>query len=379
MSYRKNVFVLGAGFSRDAGAPLMNDFFQRARDLRDDPKSSLTEADRNTFGRVVDHRFGLNRALAKIFVDLDNIEQLFGFLEMELQLSGKAEVRLREDIRYLIARTLEASLEKKLGQTNFGLSTGKADEQKVNYAFQGNQYAFFVGLVAALWNPNKRNGDDSVDSVITFNYDLVLEREMSVLRVRPNYHCGSSAYFYGDAFAGSTRRANLLKLHGSVNWVTCAKCNRLWFLGPEATQVAALGNYACPNCGQFSLSMLIVPPTWNKGIEEGFIRSVWSKALEELMGAGRLFIVGYSFPETDQFFKYMLGLALAQNDGLWEVHIVNPSQDAWKAFERLFNPYFRERVVTFDQIHTRNFIPGIQSLTKQEFSAENLDRSFVKS
>ena len=356
----------------------MNDFFHRARDLRDDPKSRLTEADRNIFGRVVNYRFGLNRALAKILVDLDNIEQLFGFLEMELQLSGKAETRLREDMRYLIARTLEVSMEEKLGLGGCGVSTGKVDETKFYYTFPGSQYGLFVGLVAALWNPNKRKGDDSIDSVITFNYDLVLEREMSALGVRPNYHCGTSAYLYKDAFAGSTRAVSLLKLHGSVNWATCTKCKNLWFLGPEATQVAALGDYACPNCRQFSLSMLIVPPTWNKGIEEGFIRSVWSKALEELMAAGRLFIVGYSFPETDQFFKYMLGLALAQNDGLWAIHIVNPSSDAWEAFKTLFNPYFRDRVVTFESGATQQFIPLVQSWTKQEFSAENLDRGFVK-
>jgi len=125
--------------------------------------------------------------------------------------------------------------------------------------------------------------------------------------------------------------------------------------------------------------MLIVPPTWNKGIEENFIRSVWSKALEELMSAGRLFIVGYSFPETDQFFKYMLGLALAQNDELWEVHIINPSEDAWEAFKRLFNPYFRERLVTYHRSYTNSFISSIQSLTKQEFNTANLDNNFVRS
>ncbi len=316
MSYRKNVFVLGAGFSYDAGAPLMNDFFHRARDLTDDPGSILSEADRKIFRRIIQYRFGLNRALAKIFVDLDNIEQLFGFLEMDLQLSVKAEGRLREDMRYLIARTLEASLTKKLGPASYGLLTGKADQTKFNYAFQSNQYALFLGLVTALWNPNKRKGDGSIDSIISFNYDLVLEREMSVLQVIPDYHCGNSADYYKDAFAHSERRVSLLKLHGSVNWVTCVKCRRLYFLGPEAIRVASLGDYACPNCRQFCLSMLIVPPTWNKGIEENFIRSVWSKALEELTSAGRLFIVGYSFPETDQFFKYMLGLALAQNGGV---------------------------------------------------------------
>src|SRR5713101_893575 len=108
MSFRKNVYVLGAGFSADAGAPLMNNFFSRARNLKDDPGSGLSSQEREIFGRVIQYRFGLDKALAKVLVDLDNIEQLFGFLEMELQLSPPGAATLRNDMTYLIARTLEA-------------------------------------------------------------------------------------------------------------------------------------------------------------------------------------------------------------------------------------------------------------------------------
>ncbi len=70
---------------------------------------------------------------------------------------------------------------------------------------------------------------------------------------------------------------------------------------------------------------------------------------------------------------------LPQNDELWEIHIINPSEDAREAFKRLFNPYFRERLVTYHRSHTQSFIPAIQSLTKQEFNAANLDNNFVRS
>src|SRR6266446_1768838 len=109
MSFRKNVYVLGAGFSADAGAPLMNNFFSQARNLKDDPGSGLAPHERDIFGRVIQYRFELDKALAKVLVDLDNIEQLFGFLEMALQLSPPATATLRNDMIYLIARTLEAT------------------------------------------------------------------------------------------------------------------------------------------------------------------------------------------------------------------------------------------------------------------------------
>lgn len=71
MSFRKNVFVLGAGFSADAGPPVMKEFFTQARNLRDDPNSGLNKEDKEIFERVISYRFGLNQALAKVFVDLE--------------------------------------------------------------------------------------------------------------------------------------------------------------------------------------------------------------------------------------------------------------------------------------------------------------------
>jgi hypothetical protein len=39
----RNVFILGAGFSAGAGAPLIQDFLDRSRELHDDPSRSLSE------------------------------------------------------------------------------------------------------------------------------------------------------------------------------------------------------------------------------------------------------------------------------------------------------------------------------------------------
>jgi hypothetical protein len=52
----------------------------------------------------------------------------------------------------------------------------------------------------------------------------------------------------------------------------------------------------------------------------------------------------------------MLGLALAHNNELVEVHIVNPGGEAWERFQMLFNPYFRERTVHRQQTDAISFI-----------------------
>jgi hypothetical protein len=40
-----NVYILGAGFSSDAGAPLINDFLDRSREFFDNPDSVLDSAE----------------------------------------------------------------------------------------------------------------------------------------------------------------------------------------------------------------------------------------------------------------------------------------------------------------------------------------------
>jgi hypothetical protein len=374
MSFRKNVYVLGAGFSADAGAPLMNNFFSRARNLKDDPGSGLSPQERDIFGRVVQYRFDLDKALAKVLVDLENIEQLFSFLEMELQLSPLSAATLRNDMTYLIARTLEATSNGHLPTQVNKLLTRAAGGGWLPYSFDGNQYEFFVGYVSGLWNPAKQNGGQSVDSVISFNYDLVLEREMSGIGVRPVYECTGAAYYEG--FPEARVGLKLLKMHGSVNWLLCQRCDVLWAFAPERAKVPEVPGALCPSCKQLGLSTLIVPPTWNKGIEAKFILPVWKHVLAELTSAGRIFIIGYSFPESDQFFKYLLGLALSKNTSLTEIHVVSDSLKIRERFEALFHPYFHGRVVKYQGDGTANFMARIQDFTKQEFADGSLPARF---
>ena len=360
MSFRKNVFVLGAGFSKDAGAKTMDEFFPHARNLTDDPGSPLPEQDKPTFRRVIEYRLGLNKALAKVQEDLDNIEKLFGFLEMEVQLSLDGNRKLLEDMKYVVGRTLEVDTFHALKDTGFNTLPGQL--------FRGNQYGYFVGLVAGMWNSEKRRENYAVDSVITFNYDLVLERELAEMSILPVYSCGPNAS-YSQKFGGERNQVSLLKLHGSLNWAICRKCNRLYYLRYSQYLVKNLSEHTCEQCREAISSFLIVPPTWNKGTEQEFIRHVWSAALNELKQAGRIFIIGYSFPESDQFFKYMLGSALAHNENLVEIVIVNPDEGAWKRFKALFNPYFLQRTVRYigpgQQGNAAVFIGQVLHLTRQ--------------
>ena len=370
MSFRKNVFVLGAGFSADAGAPIIENFFSCARELKENPVSILTDRDREVFDRVIRYRLELDPAVAKVFANLDNIEQLFGFLEMDLQLSSRRDENLREDMPYLIVRTLEATMNESLPCGYCRLITGPKAATKFSYQYQRNRYSFFVGFVSGLWNPKKRKDSQSIDSVITFNYDLILEREMVDLGLAPTYP--GPLMDYSGAFSEAKLGLHLLKMHGSANWLVCSRCKDVIYVRvPQEAEISRAKSQPCPRCRQLSLLPFIVPPTWNKGIEEKFIRPVWHKALEELMSAGRLFIVGYSLPDSDQFFKYLLGLALARNNEISEIYVVNPSDEVIDRFKQFFSQHLHHRI-QYQPRRTHEFIEKIQELTKQDFDQTNL-------
>jgi len=111
----KVVFILGAGASQEAGAPLMADFLDVADEIQEKAKA---EIDADSFALVAKARSALQSVHSKAFIDLDNIESLFAAFEMA-QLFGRkfgslteAEIEnLGRAIRRLIVQTLERQIQ----------------------------------------------------------------------------------------------------------------------------------------------------------------------------------------------------------------------------------------------------------------------------
>ena len=90
---------------------------------------------------------------------------------------------------------------------------------------------------------------------------------------------------------------------------------------------------------------LIVPPTWNKTDYQGALRSVWARAAQELGEAREIFVVGYSLPETDKFFKYLFGLGAIGPSLLRRFEVFDKARDdkVGDRFRALLGP-FAQRV-----------------------------------
>ena len=96
------------------------------------------------------------------------------------------------------------------------------------------------------------------------------------------------------------------------------------------------------HCVGHSCDPVIVPPTWNKA-EYQQIANVWKHAGLHLSEAENIIVIGYSLPETDQFFRYLFALGTIGDARPQRFWVVDPDADVAKRFQRLLGPTFRQR------------------------------------
>lgn len=342
MPYRRNVFILGAGFSAEAGAPTISNFFEQAMELYKNPFSALKEDERAIFGKIFDYRDSLQVAEHKVRINPDNIEDLFGLVEMASHLGQPGAEETQKHLIYVILRTLE-------------LTTANVQRRLLNFDFDGNNrttttaniYDFFVNAAARRWEAPP--AAVSQDAIISLNYDLLLERALAESpadgrlavagskpgSLAPLYDLPSQLVKEPAEFKGiSVCRVRLLKLHGSANWAFCQTCERVKVLPLGSASVMPEGP-GC-ECGKAMDARLIVPPAWNKGVYLNLLKPVWQSAAKALEEAQRIWILGYSMPESDKFFQYLLALSLRKNKYLDKVVIVNYLPEHIQRFVTLF-------------------------------------------
>ena len=314
MPYRKNVFLIGAGASVHEGAPTMASFLDRATELLHTGRLSDDEAVR--FKRVLDYRTAHDVAEQRGNLDLTNIEDLFGLVDVHGLLDPAEFGDLRRDMVFLVLRTLEKVI-----------NPGDKGSRKIQLV-DGDGYGLgttmtsehFVDLVAGRY----RGG--SKDSIISLNYDLVLEAATDGRFPNLDYGLEDTK---NDSDYGGAPKLKLLKLHGSASWGICPRCQLV--NAKLRMPVSQLESVRCSNqeCEGEPLEPLIVPPTWSKGQYAKPLQKVWQSAYHELQTAGRLVLVGTSLPKTDLFLRYFLGLALQRNKALDRILLINPDQNPY--------------------------------------------------
>ena len=323
------VFILGAGASFAAGVPLIKDFLPVARDLFDNPDSDLGLGEARHFRDVFEFRSRIAQSREKIRIDLDDIEELFGLVEMSVRL-GIENKEVRDSTVHLIAKTIERASEPRRqnrprvrfqearGFKSY-LDTGKFGPKEAGMdGYCIDMYEFFAHLVAGNFDdPDKR--ENRATTVITFNYDLVIDDALRSIGISPQYHVQEE-----NKIEDNTSGVSVLHLHGSTNWGICTKCKKVRVLDRKITSLPEnIFEQECEKCRETALGFFLVPPSWDKTDFREAISPVWREALLRLSCARRVVIIGYSMPQTDVFFKYLITVALARNSRLFKLNVVD--------------------------------------------------------
>jgi hypothetical protein len=322
------------------GAPLLKDFIDRADDLRQRSRD-VSAPDFKLIFDVLNKRLPILHA--KSNQDIQNIETVFNLIEMGQLLERFPGTEpsyipdLSRAIRTVLAETVELSCQFRYdrNETHWLPPTGYLTV--TDHLFDGTL-------------------DDSENAaLITFNYDVGLETALYWRNREIDYGFGSPI----------PTAVPLLKLHGSLNWARCTKCETLRaismrqiFESQPAPRSASTSPRIlrhlrikplidrlpphCPDAPVLGVPAL-VPPSWNKTQYHGAFRRIWARAAKELSEAEQIVIIGYSYPEADAFFHALVALGLADGHRVRKVLVVDPNSEVAQRVHRMLGPETRPR------------------------------------
>jgi SIR2-like domain len=333
-----NVYILGAGFSRARGLPLINDFMVAMRDALPWCNEQRWKNEAQAIEDVLAFRMNASSAAYRIRIDLENIEDLFSLaaampkdISTSIRTAIAATLRFREKTRAIPMVGFSADL------TQLKRFSRHAKPRPMDVKEADFEMPFYDFAVWALGGSENATGAPVRNSFVSFNYDTILESSFRVLDVPFSYRFGRSR---SDKTinTSSAKETSILKLHGSVNWAI-PKGSRSQFSVFEDYDQLRAQNFVAE----------LIPPSWRKEFT-GSIRNVWEAARYEISRATRLVVIGFSVPETDQHFKYLLAAGIQDNISLREIVFVDPSAEAVEVnarrmFSELQRPTFPIRFV----------------------------------
>lgn len=268
----RTVLVLGAGFSKPAGGPLL-------RELFDPAYLECSSANPEVISALGE--------LAAKSQDTQSIEELFTQIWREAKTAGSLRLGANVLPAEQVWRQLAIHLTSVCGP--------------IKLRRRSHRWETFVTYLDMLHQTSK-----SLD-VVTFNYDLLVEQLLDGLDLR---------YDYGDVrdllILDSNRRRNLtrsgadvhvLKVHGSANWGFCPGCDKAdsteGLMVAYETPYVPVRRQSCPYCNRRMLEPGIVPPVHGKAGETKNMGEVWKHARRVLSRADEVLVVGYSLPAAD--------------------------------------------------------------------------------
>lgn len=144
------------------------------------------------------------------------------------------------------------------------------------------------------------------DSLITTNWDLLLDaaRDRRFGSEPQDYGTTGNVILEGATKPQGDKRPKLLKLHGSLSWRYCQRCQRL-VIDPLHHVAGERKEGATCEC-KCPFSELIVTPGFVREYRNVHLLNIWREALLTLALAAQWVFVGYSLPADDVGIRTLL-------------------------------------------------------------------------
>lgn len=220
-------------------------------------------------------------------------------------------LKVRESVFYVVGKTIQLIL----NQT-------KNSKQYIN------EFAEHITNLSSCRSNSSYKREDPV-SVISTNWDILLDNSIyNYITSKPynavvDYCCYISSKDKTDEsvkpglekLGQGGFNVKQLKLHGSLNWLQCTRCMRLY---AQFNQKDAIRNFeiksSCRHCdnnfpeefGRHLLASNLIMPTYIKDLTNPQYKIIWQNAGIEISEADKLVFIGYSLPNADFEMRQLL-------------------------------------------------------------------------
>jgi len=319
------VFILGAGFSRAAKLPLQRDLLPRMLNF---------EGGDFNFKNARDNvKEFINGNFPNVKIENLTLEDLFTILDKAVlgkeYFGGYSWEKLYK-IRKGLVHTLLVLLDSEMKANKDFYTIYNGMGQFVIDCCQGKK-PYNAALISINW-------DTLFESIINS-----LDREKNQSPVLLDY----CTFNHSLENPGNTRESSkshgnflkIMKLHGSLNWLYCPNCGRLYT--DRYKNIGITYNPVCPCCQEdeqkIVLEEMIITPTMLKEFQNHHLKLTWQHAFIEISHADLIVFIGYSLPPADFELRYFFKKAFHKKVSITAVlHASDETNGTRERYESFF-------------------------------------------
>lgn len=352
MAKVKTVYVLGAGFSIEAGAPSQENIVSKIFEINEKDPS---------------------------FFNVKKINQFIDFLNLTLNIEKKYHNTIQlEDI----FTPLDSCISNNISFRNLNVEKLKETRQLVfeligltfQYLLNNTQKDYIDTFSKYIVQEAKKRLYSKLDlvSIISTNWDILLDNSINNIIINQeelgvvDYCCYVSSYDKDDnkikpgleILGMGGFNTKLLKLHGSLNWLQCPKCQRIYIKFDQKIAMDPFRNISAKRCrhcdenfeNSFAhiLQSNLIMPTFLKDLSNPQYKIIWQNAGIELSEAKKIVFIGYSLPQADFEMRQLLARMV---DSKTEIEVVDfKDEENPDKFNKLcvnYEQFFGRKIKTY--------------------------------